>query len=279
MTVATELVAIARRIADVLGPPPVKRVVVPTAELGPDQHGSFCAVELADGSTGLAYILLADTRTRLQSMNPDALSGREAVALAEGLTRGDPALRSLALATMNALTRHLFDAAGFTPDFATNSMGSLGLGPGNRLGMIGFFPPLVRRAREQGISLTVLELRPDLVQEVEGLAVTLDPARLAECTAVVCTSAALLNDSLESLLHHAHHCREFVVVGPSAGCVPDPLFRRGVTGIGGTWVTDLARLLDRVARGERWDDATRKFSLRNDRAWPGIDELLRSAAR
>jgi hypothetical protein len=278
MNIATELLVVARRIADALGPPRVDRVVVPT-ELGPDQHGSFCAVELADGSTGLAYILLGDTRTRLQSMKPEALSGRDALALGEGLMRGDPAMRSVALAAVNALTRHLFDAAGFTPDFATNSMGSLGLVPGDRLGMIGFFPPLVRRAREQGIPLTVVELRPELVQQAEGLTVTLDPTRLADCTKVVCTSTALLNDSLDSLLQHAHRCLEFVLVGPSAGCVPDPLFRRGVTGIGGAWVTDPARLLDRAARGEPWGDATRKFSLRNDRAWPGVDELLRRAAR
>ena len=145
--------------------------------------------------------------------------------------------------------------------------------------MVGFFPPLVRRAREQEIPLTVVELRPELVQQVEGLTVTLDAAGLADCTKVVCTSTTLLNDSLETLLRHAHRCLEFVLVGPSAGCVPDPLFRRGVTAIGGTWVTDSARLLDRAARGEPWGDAARKFSLRNDRAWPGVDELLRRAAR
>lgn len=277
MSVAEELVDIARRITDVLRPPRVQRVVAPTAELGAELHGSFCAVELADHSTGLAYILLGDTRARLQSLDPGALSGREAVDVAEGLTASDPALRSLALAAINALTRHLLDATGFVPDFATDSMGSLGLVPGDRLGMIGFFPPLVRRARERGIPLTVVELRPELVQEAEGLTVTIDPARLAECTKIVSTSTALLNDSLENLLRHARGCREFVLIGPSAGCIPDPLFRRGVTGIGGAWVTDPARLLDLAERGEPWGDSTRKFSLRNDSTWPGIDELLRRA--
>jgi len=279
MTVAAELVVIARRIAAVLCPPRVERVVVPTAELGPDQHGSFCAVALADGSTGLAYVLLEDTRARLRSIDPEALAGRDAATLAEGLTGGDPAIRSVALAAVNALTRHLFDAAGFAPDFATDSMGSLGLAPGDRLGMIGFFPPLVQRAREQGIPLTVVELRGDLVREVDGLTVTLDPSRLAGCTKVVSTSTVLLNGSLEELLRHVRGCRELVLIGPSAGCVPDPLFARGVTGIGGAWITDPERLMDRVARGERWGEATRKFSLRRDAGSPDLDELLRRAAR
>lgn len=279
MTVAAELVVIARRIAAALHPPRVERVVVPTAALGPDQHGSFCAVTLADGSTGLAYILLGDTRARLRSLDLEALSGGDAVTLAEGLTGGDPAVRSVALAAVNALTRHLFDAARFTPDFATDSIGSLGITSGDRLGMIGFFPPLVKRARERGIPLTIVELRADLVREEEGLSVTLDPARLADCTKIVSTSTVLLNDSLEALLWNARGAREFVLIGPSAGCVPDPLFARGVSGIGGAWVTDPQRLLDRAARGERWGDATRKFSLRRDGGCPDLAELLRSASR
>jgi uncharacterized protein (DUF4213/DUF364 family) len=278
VTILAELVEVARRIATALEPPVVERVVVPTADLPDDRHGSFCAVKLADGSTGLAYILLADARARLPSVDVAALAGSDAVRIAEGLAQDDPAIRSIALAALNAMTRHLLDAARFSPDFATNSLGSLALAPGDLLGMIGYFPPLVERAREQGIPLTVVELRPDLVQEMDGLTVTLDPARLSGCTKVVSTSTVLLNDSLESVLWHARHCRELVLIGPSAGCVPDPLFARGVTGIGGAWVTDPDRLLERVARGERWRDATRKFSLRKDRGCPDLEELIRRAS-
>ncbi len=52
---------------------------------------------------------------------------------------------------------------------------------------------------------------------------------------------------------------------------------RGVTGIGGAWVTDASALLTRMERGDRWGDATRKSSLRNDSTWPGLEELLRRA--
>jgi uncharacterized protein len=144
--------------------------------------------------------------------------------------------------------------------------------------MFGFFPPLVRRARDEGVPLTVVELKSELVQEAPGLTVTLDPARLAECNKIVCTSTALLNDSLDALLVHGRGAREFVIIGPSAGCAPDPLFARGVTGIGGAWVADASSLLARAERGERWGDATRKFSLRRD-AWPGLDEIIGRAAR
>ncbi len=96
---------------------------------------------------------------------------------------------------------------------------------------------------------------------------------------VVCTSTALLNDSLEGLLAHARGCREFVIIGPSVSFVPDPLFAHGVTSIGGAWVMDPDSLMVRAARGEAWGDATSKFSLRNDASWPGLEELLRRGSR
>jgi uncharacterized protein (DUF4213/DUF364 family) len=252
---------------------------VPAADPDQAHHGSFCAVQLGDGSAGVAYVRLGDARSLLLSGEPQRMAGREALTLAEGLEGDDPGARPLALAALNALSRHLFDRAGFVPDLATNSLGSLELEGDDRLGMVGFFPPLVRRAREQGIPLLVLELKSELVQDAPGLTVTLDPARLGECTKVICTSTTLLNDSLESLLAHAGRCRQFVVVGPSAGGVPDPLFDRGVTAVGGTWVRDASMLLARMERGERWGDAASKSSLRRDPSWPGFEELLRRAAR
>ena len=277
-TLTEELVAIAGRIARELDAPRVARVLVPAEGGRPDHHASFCAVQLADGSTGLAYVLVDGARRALQGVDAAALAGARAETLAEALTGPDAGGRSLALAAVNALGRHLLDRAGFTPDPAASSLGSLALGPGDRLGMVGFFPPLVRQARDAGVDLTVLELKEELVQRTPGLEVTLDPARLAGCAEVVCTSTTLLNGSLEALLAHARGCREFVLLGPSAGCPPDPLFARGVTATGGAWVVDADALFARAARGERWGDAARKFSLRRA-AWPGLEALLRKAAR
>lgn len=272
-----DLASTARRIAAVLRPPAIARVVVPPAEPVADKYGGFCAVQLADGSTGIAYVALGEVRQRATAPATDAIVGSSVASIAERLTQADLVGRSLALASINALTRHLFTRARFEPDFATNSLGSLALGPEDRLGMVGFFPPLVRRAQEQGIPLTVVELRSELVQDVPGLTVTLDPKRLADCTRIVSTSTTLLNDTLDELLTHARNAREIVLIGPSAGCVPDPLFARGVTGVGGAWVNDPEAFMDRASRGEPWGDSTRKYALRNDASWPGLEELLRRA--
>jgi uncharacterized protein (DUF4213/DUF364 family) len=273
-----ELVALAGRIAAALGPPPVARVLLPPPGLGPDQHASFCAVQLEGGATGIAYALLGDTRERLRARDAGVSASLGVRALVEGLAAADPAARALGLAALNALTRHLLDRAGWVPDLATDSFGSLARSPGGRLGMVGFFPPLAQRAQAAGIPLTVLELKPELVREEPGLTVTLDPALLSGCGEIVCTSTVLLNDSVDRVLAAASGARELVVIGPGAGFVPDPLFARGVTGTGAAWVTDPGGFAAKMQAGEPWGETTRKSSIRRD-GWPGVDALLERAAR
>jgi hypothetical protein len=65
---------------------------------------------------------------------------------------------------------------------------------------------------------------------------------------VVSTSTLLLNDTLDRMLGHCRNARWFAMVGPSAGCLPDALFARGVTLIGGNWIDDGAGLRRRPAR-------------------------------
>ena len=86
--------------------------------------------------------------------------------------------------------------------------------------MIGFFGPLVDQCHDNDVALTVLELDEALVRNAAGLEVTLNPGRLATCDKIVSTSTVLLNGTLDDVLAQASHAATFVIVGPSAGCVP-----------------------------------------------------------
>jgi uncharacterized protein (DUF4213/DUF364 family) len=190
--------------------------------------------------------------------------------------------RVLGLAAINAVSQCFFRRAGFAPDYAANSFGSLNLGPGDHLGMIGFFGPLVDKCRELGVALTVLELDATLVQRAAGLEVTLDPGKLAHCDKIVSTSTVLLNGTLDNVLAQAAHARTFVIVGPSAGCVPDPLFARGVSTVGGAEVIDPPAFMHVCSALEPWGGTTRKYCIQRDASYPGFAALLeraRQAAR
>ena len=71
-----------------------------------------------------------------------ALAGMRALDLARRYAHGAGTQRVLGFAAVNALTRHLFDRAGYEPRAAGNSTGDLELQARDHLGMIGLFPPL-----------------------------------------------------------------------------------------------------------------------------------------
>lgn len=268
------LVEAAQRIDAALGPARVERVVLPPLADQPGKEGEFCAVQLDDGSVGLAFTLLDGILGALHARGSAA--GGAAMDLVRGYAEGDGAARALGLAAINALTRRLFDRARFLPDDSVDSFGSLRLAPGDRLGMIGHFTPLIGQARALGIPVTVLELKPELVREEPGLVVTLDARRLAGCNKIVSTSTLLLNDTFEETSAAWRGAQAVAIVGPSAGCPPDPLFAAGVSAVGAAWITDADVFLARVAAGEQWGASSRKVTLLPQH-YPGLDALLARA--
>ena len=271
------LVEAAQRIDAALGPAHLARVVLPPLMDSPGKEGEFCAVQLDDGAVGLAFAILEDTLPALHARaRSGPLAGGTALERVHGYAEGDRAARTLGLATINALTRRLYARAGYVPDDSIDSFGSLALAPGDRLGMIGHFTPLVREARALGIPVTVLELRPELVREEPGFAVTLDAKRLAGCNKIVSTSTLLLNDTFEAVSAAWRGADAVAIVGPSAGCPPEPLFAAGVSAVGAVWVAEADLLLARLAAGEKWGTAARKVTLTPQR-YPGLDALLAKA--
>jgi uncharacterized protein (DUF4213/DUF364 family) len=278
MTPVAELLALVEQAAVALPLPAVAQALFPPNRKGTGKTGEFCALRLADGSVGTAFVLLGDTLARIQEVRPAELVGQRALDVARRFAGDDPVERALGLAAINAVTQHVLRRAGYEPDLAANSLGSLQLGSGDRVGMIGLFPPLVERVRALGLPLTVVELRAELVREAPGMSVTLDPRRLAGCNKIVCTSTVLLNDTLEEILGYCRHAEALALIGPSASCFPDPLFARGVTALGGYWVLDPTVFMRRAAALEPWGDAGKKSSVQRA-AYPGTQALLRQAAR
>jgi len=265
------LVDAAQRIDAALGPARIERIVLPPLVDQPGKEGEFCAVQLDDGSVGLAFTLLDGTLGALHARGSEA--GGAAMDLVRGYAAGEGAARALGLATINALTRRLFDRSGFLPDDSIDSFGSLLLAPGDRLGMVGHFTPLIGQARALGIPVTVLELKPELVREEPGLVVTLDAQRLAGCNKIVSTSTLLLNDTFEQVAALWKDKTAVAIVGPSAGCPPDPLFAAGVSAVGTAWIADADAFLARVAAGEKWGATSRKVTL-TPQQYPGFDALI-----
>lgn len=275
-TITDRYVALAERIAARLGNPRVRTLHLPPLESAAAKDAEFCAIELEDGSIGFSYMRIGAVEPSLRT-RPDAgarvLAGMEAAALARGYAGGDPVGKALGFAAINALSQQLFSRANWTPPDADDSLGEIEPKAGEHIGMIGLFPPLIPRVSKARARLTVLELRPELAGEHEDFRVTLDPASLASCEKVISTCTVMLNDTLDAVLAACRNARHFAIVGPTAGCVPDPLFARGVHTIGGRRVVDAEGFRDAFCKGKKWGSFASKYVIgRKD--YPGIDWLL-----
>ncbi|GAB4397988.1 MAG: hypothetical protein OHK0048_08150 [Rhodoferax sp.] len=264
--------------------PPLKPPRVAAVHLGPrpsadaiaDNRGSFCALALADGSLGLSFDGFGQVRQGLERAAA-TLPGVDALTLAQGLTTPDPLARALGLAAVNALSRWLMDRAGYVPPKAGAATGLQPIVPGEPVGMVGFFKPLIQPIVQAGGVLTILELDPRwLGQHGPGWRVTLDPAALRDSSQVVATATVLLNGTLTAVRQSCPRARHVALIGPSAGCLPDTLFAHGVHLLGSRWITDAQAYLDAVAQGDSGRAVSHKVQI-TPADYPGLRELLRRA--
>ncbi|MCP5266053.1 MAG: hypothetical protein H6934_08060 [Burkholderiaceae bacterium] len=272
MSIATEYLGLLER----LGPaamPAVRGFHLPPRPLWGTKDGEFGALELDDGSIGLSYVLLGDTLTRLLQEGSGALVGRSVLDVARWYEAFDGPRQTIGFAAINAASQHLFRLAGYRPPDASDSIGGIDPRPGDSIGMVGLFPPLVRRIVAAGARLVVIELRQELAGEHDGYRVSLDPSELERCDKVVSTTTLLLNRTLEQVLGHCTNARVLSLIGPGGGCLPDPLFARGVTSLGGTEVTDTHAFLGAMRSGSAWGAYARKYAITRSE-YPGFAALV-----
>ncbi len=122
-----------------------------------------------------------------------------------------------------------------------------------RVVMVGAFHSYIRKITQDGRhSLRVLELHEHaLAQGHEKLFAS--PSMAAElippADVVIITGMSLVNNTLDSLLDMIHSEQTVILVGPSAGVVPQFMFDRHVDWIGTVRITDADRLLQLVGEG------------------------------
>ena len=274
MSFATDYLGQLERFAQRASLPRVKALHLPPDPAPGEPRGEFCAIELDDGALGLSYVLLDDTLARLRERDPTlGLAGADALQVARRFVTAQGAEKTIGLAAANALTRCLFDRSGYRPDASVDSLGALDPHPIDRIGMIGLFTPLLPRVLASGAQLTVIELKAHLAGVHDGYRVTLDADALRACDKIVSTGTLVLNDTLDDMLARCTAARWVALIGPSMGCLPDALFARGVTLIGGSWILDGRGYVEALRSGVQRRGLAQKVAIARD-AWPGFDALL-----
>jgi uncharacterized protein len=243
------------------GFPCVAQVYIPEPQPDPSRDAEFGMIVLEDGSAGLYYAWMGETQRGMTARyGVETLVGRDPVELAMWYTHSDEAERSIALAAINAITASTWRRNRYVPPAPCSSLG-IELRAGDHLGMVGYFPPLVRQANKLGFKITVVERKGHMVRSDAMVNITLDPTALRQCNKIVCTAATLINDSLDEVLGYCTHAEEISMVGPTASCFAQPLFARGISFVGGIRILDAALALARLRSGEKLGAAAAKFGV------------------
>lgn len=275
MGIKDELLALTKHVAGTFDVPVIRRFYIPEPRPCENRHTEFGVVELEDGSAGLYYAWLGDSQKGMdRHFNSERFIGTSPAEMIALLEVDSDADRSLGMAAVNAVTHSFWRRSGYRPETTGDSMGALAPAVEDHVGMVGYFPSLVERLRRQDIRTTVIEKKTRFTDAGdEGITVTDSPEYLKRCNKILCTASTLLNDSLDDILEHCRDAETIVIVGPTAGFLPDPLFKRNVTALGGTEILDAEATIDNLRNDRGLASSTRKYLIRRNN-YPGVDTLL-----
>jgi hypothetical protein len=199
----------------------------------------YACVLLEDGSCGLAYTF-KDERDYDAVLNSAArLEGLPVEELIPWAAEANKFRAALGLAAVNAVLNAREPSR---PYETGNMMDGLRLEEGEFFGMIGNFPPVLRRLSPMTKNIYVFELNP---AKGSGFYAPEDmPKHLPKCSHVLITASAIINHTIDEILSLCGGNKKAVyLVGPSAPLWPEAFGGRGVTLIAGCVVTRPALIM------------------------------------
>jgi uncharacterized protein len=218
--------------------------------------GVFCAgVKLTSGHSGIAYTppeAVQRAGTRILKGHKPLIRGMRASELIAGGVLG-PFSDVIRLATLNALSvpflnrdRYIVGAGDDVTDHSQFFVDK-------KICMVGAIIPTLKRLQELGIqNVTIIDKKEATRAESDfGNFIPIEKTAeaLALCETAIFTGASIANGTIEYLISNVSEKAAIVVVGPTAGFVPEPLFRRNVALVGTVAVTDSDLALDLLSEG------------------------------
>lgn len=204
---------------------------------------TYTAVRLDNGDMGLAYTFLDSIPRGCRFFSSrGGLRGKPAAEVLEMLNSPVQIERAAGLAAANALAVSLKQR--FTPG---DSRELVELEPGDTVGMVGHFEPLVSDIESRVKSLLIFEIEqnasPGMIPAGEA------PARLPRCDVVIITATSIVNDTIDSLLAACGNSRETVILGASTPLVKGVFAGTAATLLSGVQVIDPELVLRVVSEG------------------------------
>jgi uncharacterized protein (DUF4213/DUF364 family) len=226
----------------------------------------YTAVLLEDGSVGVAFTFREDTVADTSSLQGRlSLAGKRTTEILAYLESDDGLERTVGLAAANALANRRNAGQREADVLHVLSVGFL-----DRVGMVGYFGPLVAPLKKRARELVIFERNRDRGNaRSQGVRPAEEAfAELPRCDVALITATALIFGDIDRLLEAAAGCREIALVGASTPLVPEVFAPLGVTLLSGVIVADGPGILQLVDEGGGMGDFGERIRKMNVRPEP-----------
>jgi uncharacterized protein (DUF4213/DUF364 family) len=224
----------------------------------------FSAAILENGAVGFSYNLFHrddEAMQRYLTWDTGEITGRPADEIMSWLLSNDALKKTAGLAVLNALSQDFLNKNpdAYQLDKESDLFDLLRLDKSNRVGVVGFFRPMMEKLVENAGEVVVIERSGELLKESYPFVMTDNPEALRQCDKVLITATTVLNDSLPEVMPHCADASFVAMMGPTAGFLPDTVFDLGIDAVGFTRVMNLDLFLERFSSGAKWGESTSKI--------------------
>ena len=221
-----------RRRSELLGGLPEIRTVA--IALG------YSFVELENDRMGVCFTGRSSSPSCNHYQQAGSLRKKGVLELAGLMFSEHPLERSIGISAVTVISQMIMDEEPERHTFA--KVDFLDLVPqGAKVGMVGFIRPFVPVLLKRSSSLIVVDDNPQLQPGTrdDGCVISRRIEDIADSDALVVTGSCVAVGGFDQVIKNAHAAKFIGIVGPSAGWLPEPAFKRGVNAVAATKITDI----------------------------------------
>lgn len=222
----------------------------------------YTGVKLDNGVTGVCHTLSSEFYPGSCQVLDEAgeIAGRRASDLLDFTESWDIVKRVISVATINALSSSLLNLnqEGYLVE-ERNLIDVLQVNSDEIVVMVGLITPFRKVFESKAKGLYILER--GMSRNMNVYPDTASEDIIPKSDIVVITGSSMANGTIDRLLDLSENAKTKAMVGPTASCIPDPLFDRGVDYVGGIRIlnSDLALRIIMEGGGTRQLRKSGKF--------------------
>ncbi|MHA1310769.1 MAG: Rossmann-like domain-containing protein [Candidatus Helarchaeota archaeon] len=157
----------------------------------------------------------------------------------------------LGIACINAISQHILVKFNKNLSFDNKRIAGLDINPDFKIGIIGSILPIIRQLKEKNVKKIFLKefIEEKIPVSLSGISIVNNLEFIDEINVLLITGSSLVNGTIDEILEKGKNCSECILIGPTASCIPNPLFKRGLTRIAGTMIIAPFKVRDIILNG------------------------------